>query len=283
MAQVHYTPQPIAVSHLFRSLDEKLLELLKSLSADEWNTQTIAKLWKVKDVAAHLLDGNLRVLSLQRDKYFGDTPDNIHTYQDLVSWLNQLNADWVKASKRISPQVMIMLHELTGKFVSDYYTSVDLDAPAIFAVSWAGEEESKNWFHIAREYTEKWLHQQQIRDAVNKPGILNSTYFLPFMETVLRGLPYTFRDVQAAEGTCIQILIRIEDEESWFLTMKNECWHLSRTEAIKKVNATVQIEANAAWKLFSKSWRPKEAMPFVKLDGDSALAEKVLSMVSFMA
>lgn len=281
MAQVHFTT-PIAVTHLFHELDEKLLDLLKSLSTEEWSMQTVAKLWKVKDVAAHLLDGNLRVLSLQRDRYFGDTPDNIHTYQDLVNWLNQLNADWVKASKRISPQVIIMLHELTGKFVSDYYSSVDLDAPAIFAVSWAGEEESKNWFHIAREYTEKWLHQQQIRDAVNKPGILNSTYFLPFMETVLRGLPYTFRDVQAAEGTCVQILIRIEKDESWFLTKQEEIWCLSRTEKTK-VTASVWLDANAAWKLFSKSWRPEEVMPFVKLSGDRLLAEKVLSLVSFMA
>ncbi|MEJ7682555.1 MAG: hypothetical protein WKG06_32810 [Segetibacter sp.] len=28
---------------------------------------------------------------------------------------------------------------------------------------WAGEKKSKNWFHIAREYTEKWHHQMSSR------------------------------------------------------------------------------------------------------------------------
>lgn len=137
---------PIEVTHLFHKLDEKLLELLKSLTEEDWQTQTVAKLWKVKDVAAHLLDGNIRTLSIQRDRYFGDTPQGINSYSDLVNWLNQLNADWVKASKRISPSVLIMLHELTGKPTSDYYCSVDLDAPAIFPVSWAGEKNRKTGF-----------------------------------------------------------------------------------------------------------------------------------------
>jgi hypothetical protein len=38
-------------------------------------------------------------------------------------------------------------------------------------VAWAGEAESKNWFHVARDYSEKWHHQQQIREAVSQ--ILN--------------------------------------------------------------------------------------------------------------
>lgn len=81
----------IETIHLFPILDAKLMELLHSLAADEWDMQTVAKRWKVKDVAAHLLDGNLRGLSVSRDNYFGEKPENIHSYQDLVDFLNQLN------------------------------------------------------------------------------------------------------------------------------------------------------------------------------------------------
>ncbi|MDQ3290291.1 MAG: maleylpyruvate isomerase N-terminal domain-containing protein, partial [Bacteroidota bacterium] len=157
----------VEVKHLFAELDRKLIQLLKSLSPEDWEKQTVAKLWKVKDVVAHLLDGNIRVLSIQRDRYFGEQPPAISSYQDLVDWLNQLNADWVKASKRISPGVLILLHETTGPLVSAYYQSLNLQEKAIFSVAWAGEQESLNELHLAREYTEKWLHQQQIRDAVN--------------------------------------------------------------------------------------------------------------------
>lgn len=76
---------------LFPVLEEKLISLLKSLTAEEWNTQTVARLWKVKDVAAHLLDGNLRGLSISRDGYYGENPGNINSYEELVAFLNHLN------------------------------------------------------------------------------------------------------------------------------------------------------------------------------------------------
>ena len=79
----------IETLHLFHILDEKLMELLQSLTADEWDMQTVAKRWKVKDVAAHLLDGNLRGLSISRDAYYGEKPENINSYQEIVDFLNQ--------------------------------------------------------------------------------------------------------------------------------------------------------------------------------------------------
>ena len=62
----------LSTSKLLPILDRKLIELLSSLTPDEWNAQTVAKRWKVKDVASHLLDGNLRGLSITRDHYFGE-------------------------------------------------------------------------------------------------------------------------------------------------------------------------------------------------------------------
>lgn len=56
----------IETLHLFPVLDKMLIDLLNSLREEEWDTQTVAKLWKVKDVAAHLLDTNLRTLSISR-------------------------------------------------------------------------------------------------------------------------------------------------------------------------------------------------------------------------
>ena len=51
-----------------------MIELLRSLPPDEWEIQTVAPAWKVKDVAAHLLDTQLRKLSLVRDGYTAAPP-----------------------------------------------------------------------------------------------------------------------------------------------------------------------------------------------------------------
>jgi uncharacterized protein (TIGR03083 family) len=272
---------PIDLVHLLPVIDKQLIDLLRSLAPEDWEKQTIAKLWKVKDVVAHLLDGNIRSVSMLRDAYKGESPV-IHSYQDLLDFLNGLNADWVKAMKRVSPAMLLLLHEATGKSYCDYYASLDPFGKAGFAVNWAGEDESKNWMHIAREYTEKWLHQQQIREAVGKPGILTRELFYPFIDTFMMALPFTFKDVNAGEQSSVEIVITGEAGGSWYLHRENKKWLLDKNK-ISDPTSTVSLEPGIAWKLFSKSIRPEEVIDTVEITGNRQLGEKVLSMVSVMA
>lgn len=273
---------PIDTRSLFKPLDGKLLELLKSLSDDDWTKQTVAKAWNVKDVASHLLDGNLRTLSIQRDQYFGETSPKITSYESLVDWLNMLNADWVKASKRLSPDVLILLLEVTGQLTSEYYASLNLWDTALFSVDWAGESSSYNWMHVAREYTEKWHHQQQIRDAVGIQGIMTKEYFYPVMDTFFKALPHTFRNVDAKSGTTIKVTITSESGGSWYLSKTPESWVLISPSEIS-ITTTVEIPMDISWKLFSKSLRPDEITDKVKVNGNIKLGEQVLEMVAVMA
>ncbi|WP_439555978.1 maleylpyruvate isomerase N-terminal domain-containing protein [Dyadobacter sp.] len=273
-------PHKIETAHLFPLLDQKLIELLKSLSAEEWNKPTVAKQWCVKDVAAHLLDGNLRVISHMRDGYLSPPDREISSYADLVAYLNQFNADWVKASKRLSYQLITELLESTGQQYSAIMHAQDPDVDAIFSVAWAGEQTSKNWFHIAREYTEKWHHQQQIREATGRPGILTKALFLPFIETLLRGLPHTYRNTEAAPGTTIKITIVLEESFSWYL-LKADNWELT-TEVAGDENAGIIIPADIAWKLFTKALSPSEARSAVTLTGDEHLAAVAMNLIAIM-
>jgi hypothetical protein len=110
----------------------------KNFASDkEWNANTIAKLWTVKDTAAYLLDGNLRTLSSSRDKFFSEAPQNINTYYDLVSYLHQLNHIWTNAAKRLSPQVLIHLLEITGKQYAEHLNSLNPIDKAIYSVAWS--------------------------------------------------------------------------------------------------------------------------------------------------
>jgi len=269
------------VVHLLPKLDELLITLLQSLTAAEWQAQTVARLWKVKDVAAHLLDGNIRVLSMLRDGYFGEHT-NVDNYEGLVEYLNSLNADWVKAMKRVSPQMLILLHQVTGPMYCRYYASLNPLDLSPFAVGWMGERESTNYTHIAREYTEKWLHQQQIRDAVGKPGLMTKELFHPFIGTFMLGLPHTYRNIQAEEGTVVQVTVTSDIGDSWFLLHSNGRWQLA-ADCTKPADAEVYIEPAIAWKLFSKSIRPEQVMDELTLSGNRQLAATALDMISVMA
>ena len=272
----------IETKHLFPILDEKLIELLKSLTAADWEKPTVARAWNVKDIAAHLLDGNLKMLSFSRDKFITNPDIAINSYQDLINYINQINADWIKAAKRLSPVVIIDLLESTGRAYSEHISQLEPDENAIFSVAWAGEQTSKNWFHIAREYTEKWHHQQQIRKATDKPGIMTKELFYPFIDTLLLGLPYAYRNTFAATGTIIQVEISSEIGGSWFLKKTEIDWKISHYSS-GSVKATLVLTPDIAWQIFTKALRPEDVIGQVQITGDYQLASTALTMIAVMA
>jgi len=273
---------PIKTVHLFPLLDQKLIELLKSLSAEEWNKPTLAKLWTVKDIAAHLLDGNMRVISMSQ-QFAGDSPSvPISNYSDLVDFLNGLNATWVKAMRRVSPQLLIELLEATGQQYSEIMSKADLLAPAPFSVAWAGEEESVNWFHIAREYTEKFHHQQQIREAVGKQGIITAELFYPCIDTFMRGLPHAYRTVIANAGALIQVTISGEAGGDWFLLKTADGWTLTKN-AGSAPDTKITLSPDIAWKVFTKGIDPQTALDASYVSGNINLGENLFNMVAVMA
>ena len=76
----------------------------------------------------------------------------------------------VEGARQASAPAPLDLLAVTGPQDAAYHGSLDPHAPALFNVAWAGEQTSPNWFDIGREYTERWHHQQQIREAVGAPG-----------------------------------------------------------------------------------------------------------------
>ena len=115
-------PAPILVTDRFPALRVRLLDLLAGLSDEDWARRTAAPLWSVKDVAAHLLQGDIGELSRWRD---GFRPEGkpIRQYADLVELVNGLNDQWVRAAQRISPRLLRELLAFTGLQVEAYYAS----------------------------------------------------------------------------------------------------------------------------------------------------------------
>jgi hypothetical protein len=277
------TLEPIFITDLFYQLDEKLIEFLSDLSDEDWNRQTIAPLWTVKDIAVHLLDGNIRALSMGRDGYFGVQPDSINSYQDLLNYLNKLNADWVHALKRMSPRVLVELLTITGKEYCDYITQLEPFSKAIFSVGWAGEEESKTWFHVAREYTEKWHHQQQIRLAVGKETELyTKEFYWPHLETSMRALPHHYRNVVTDDGETIEFNITGEGGGTWNLYRDSSQWLLVKESSAQPLSK-VTIDGTIAWRLFTKGISKQDARNYVQIAGNQETGEKIFDMLAVMA
>ena len=273
--------KPILIAHLFPKLDRLLIELLRSLSAEEWEKQTVSPKWKVRDVAAHLLDTALRGLSVGRDKFVAETPV-IRSAPDLAAFINRLNAEGVNMYGRLSPAVLISLIAVAAEELAEFHAVRDPYAVAPFGVSWAGEEKSANWFDTARELTERWHHQQQIRLAVGKPGILTPELYHPVLDCFLRALPFHFRGISAKPDSYVHILIAGECGGSWYLHRTEDKWELQSEPSGRKLSEVV-IPQEIAWRIFTKGIDRESALKQTKISGDPELGLLVLGMVSIVA
>lgn len=272
-------PQAVVVLPLFPPVREQLIALLSGLSSEEWE-RTACKAWSVKDVALHLLAGDVGILSRQRDGFTpaGAGPSN---WSELVAFINQLNDVWVKATRRISPRLLCELLAFTGPQVEAYFASLDPFATGV-PVDWAGEGPAPVWLDLAREYTERWHHQQQIRDAVGRPGLKEPKFFGPVLDAFVRALPRTFRNITAPEGTVLKLSISGDSGGHWFLVREHGAWGLF-LEVSSPPAAQAVLHEEDAWRLFTRGISPEQVRERVTLQGEPTLAEKVLETVSVLA
>lgn len=255
--------EPILTAPLFAPLNDELVALLRGLSPEEWNAPTVAGAWTVKDVAAHLLDTTLRRLSMHRDGY-EPPPRDVTSLGQLV---NDMNAEGVSYARRLSPGVLVDQHERYGAQLAEFFAGLDPFAEAKWSVSWAGEEQSLMWFDVARELTEKWHHQQQIRDAVSRSP-LYVPYLAPVIETFVRALPFTYRDANPPGPVVVRI-----DDASWSLV--DGTLHAGEAET---AIARITLTGDRAWRLFTR----QKIDPQAAIEGDAQYAQPLLRMTSII-
>jgi uncharacterized protein (TIGR03083 family) len=281
MTRTHYGGcEPILCAPQLRTVDEKLIDLLRSLRLDEWELQTVSPRWKVRDVASHLLDTALRKLSLVRDSWVVEAAE-IRSPQDVVALVNRLNREGVAVYGRLSQPVLTDLMRVACEQCATFHESLDPFAPAAFAVSWAGEEASLNWFDTARELTERWHHQQQIRLATNRPGIMTPELYHPVLDCFLRGMPHVYRDVDARTGSTIEIEIRGACGGLWLLQKKSDGWSFAQ-QPDGPFSSRVAIPEELAWRMFTKGIDRDTAHAQIEIEGERTLGEKVLDLTAII-
>jgi len=269
----------IEVLHLFPKLNSSLIGVLEGLSTTQWNCSTLCKKYTVKDIAAHLLDTALLKISAGRDGYL-KTATDINVYGNLLDFFDGLNADWVKAYKRISPQVLTCQIACAQDEYYKYLLTLDLSAPAMFPVSWAGGKQSMQWFDIAREYTRRWHHQQQIRQAVGAVTILQREFYYPFLDICMQVLPFHYNSEASFAGALVKVNVVGDSGGSWSIVKRNHGWEF--TDQVSEAEAQVYIDQNIAWMLFSKGIDIFEAEQYWQVTGNYDLGAHALKMNGFI-
>jgi uncharacterized protein (TIGR03083 family) len=261
------------VRPLIAEEQDSLLALLASLRDADWTAPTEAGRWTVKDVALHLLDGDLGQLSRGRDSDHSGLLDTSGGYRQFVAALDAKNQRWVDGASVLSHRVIRDLLAWSGEQVQQYYASIDLHGPS--EVAWASDDALPRWFDLARELTERWVHQQHIRDAVGAPGTHDRR--LPeVLRAFVWAFPHQYRP-EALRGTTVDL--DFGTGGNWALTRDAEGWVLDEGAA-RNPAASLRMPAQLAWRQLTGL--PVPAGQYVTA-GDDSLVRPLLAVRGIIA
>src|SRR3984957_3989428 len=122
---------PGDVSQLFGLERERLLSLLKSLEVTDWSRETPCPGWSVLGLVRHLVNGDLGLLSRERDGYLGTPPPDCADESEFVQWLDELMQEWVSATRGLSPRVATGLLGWSGPRVVEHFDRKDQMATTV--------------------------------------------------------------------------------------------------------------------------------------------------------
>jgi hypothetical protein len=261
-------------------VNTRLLDLLGSLSAEDWSKPTVHPDRDVKDLAAHLLHGSLRGVTALRDGYRRPTPPIVDT-NSLIAFIQADNCDFMRGMRRISPQILTELIATYDEALLALFAALEPQQDGL-GVAWAGESVSRNWFNVAREYTEKWHQQQQIRDATGRAPLYDPALFEPVLETFARGLPFAFRTIELPDDSQVSVQTTGILTRSWTLYRNSGTWSLRRGKAAETMTS-IAIPADVAWRVWTKSMDREEARRQIRVIGDKSVADAIVSFVAIIA
>lgn len=272
--------EPVDVRDRFEPERSALLELLGSLSAEEWQAPTICAGWTVKDIAAHLVGDDLSIVARWRDDYAGGS-FSLDSWDKVVAEINRRNEAWVDAMRRLSPAIIVDLLRWTAAPSLQAFRDRDPHAMA-GPVSWAGPDPAPGWLHVAREYTERWAHQQQIREAAGRPLLDDPAFLDPVLATFARSLPRAYRDTAAPSGTQIGVDFSGPAGSRWVVVRENDRWAILEGPADDPV-AVIRVGQDAAWRLFTRGLPRDAAVKAVSVEGEPSWREPFLGAVAILA
>src|SRR5437868_2603601 len=199
------------------------------------------------------------------------------SFDELFVALDRFNEQWVSAASFLSPAVVIELLRLSGEWTHLFYGTVDVDGPGE-VVAWIGPDPQPYWMLAAREYWERWIHQQQIRRAVGRPGLDDAGFVVPAVAVAMRGFPQGLAAFPAPPGTAVTVALADADA-AWTVGCDGETWTLY-DGAPDAPTVTFSIDLKTAALVFSRALSNAELTERLHPEGDPDLGAVIVAGIA---
>jgi uncharacterized protein (TIGR03083 family) len=264
---------PVDIPPLIGIERARLLELLATLDDADWQKPTPCPEWDVLDLCRHLVGVDLSSLSRHRDHYWGTPPPDDLSEAGFIAWIDELQREWVRAARRLSPPVVVDLLAWAAPQLVQMLEEEDPDALTAH-VSWAGPDPLPAWLDQLRELSEYWIHRQQLLQALGRDADLRPELAGPVLDGLRWAYPFRLQETRAEPGDTVRLAVTGPHAVTWHLVAGGGQWEF-RSESGTQVVAGLSMTTDQAWRLLTNNLTPDEAAG-LGTSGDPRILEVIL-------
>jgi uncharacterized protein (TIGR03083 family) len=251
----------------------RLLEMLGTLDEVDWQKPTPCPEWNVLELCSHLVGVDLSSLSRHRDHHLGTPPPGGMAEEEFIEWIDDLQQEWVKAARRLSPQVVIDLLGWAAPQLVEVFAREDPNALSA-RVSWAGPDPLPAWLDQVRELSEYWIHRQQLLEALGRPSDLRPELVGPVLDGLRWAYPFRLHPLKGEPGDTVVLAITGPAAVTWNLVVTGDDWAF-RSEPGPRVVASLSLNTEQAWRLLTNNL-PEDERTRLGNSGDPRVLDVIL-------
>ena len=243
---------------------------------DEWKSPTDCPGWSVQDQLSHLVGSETRLLGHPAPDH---VPQETGHAKNETGKRNEVLVDWRRSWP--GAKVLEEFQEVTGQRLRLLQT--------MSADDFAAETETPIGPAPVRELLairifDAWVHEQDIRRAVGRPGAMEGSVAAHAMGRMTMAMPYVVgRKVQPPDGTTVVVNVNGLAGRVFAIAVEG-----SRANFIPAMpvppTASLSMDLETFACLACGRWDPAAVLDSgrVRIQGDNALGEAIVGQLNFM-
>lgn len=255
----------------------RLDDLCSGRAEPDWAAPTDCPAWTVKDHLAHITGTEARLLGRPAPEH---TPgDTAHVRNEIGEW-NEVDVDWRRPWP--GPQTLAEFEEVTAARREQLrsYTAEDFDRD-----SWTPAGPGKVRDFLAIRILDIWIHDQDIRRALGRPGHGDGPVAEHTMGRLFAGMPFVVgKRVAPPDGTTV--VFEVTGPAGRTLAIGVEGGRAKPLPAVppETPTTTLAMDQDAFVRLACGRGDPKALLEdgAVGIRGDEALGRAVAESMNFM-
>ena len=249
--------------------------LLDSLPVEDWSTPTDLPGWDVRDNVAHLIGIEATLLGDPSPEVAADLAEREHVRNDLGA----MNEAWVESFRSVPPgEVLARFREVTARRAEALRAMTDED---FAAPSWTPVGDATYARFMKIRTFDCWFHEQDIREAVGRPGNLDTAPAVMSLDEVVAMLGFVVgKRAGAPQGSAVTFSLDGPIRREVHVAVDGRAAVVDELD--RAPDTTIRLGSDTFMRLAGGRVEARAVLDRVHVDGDVDLGTQILGHLGYL-